>query len=324
MSTMPTTKKRTNKETTVKISAEEILTNQLIEFFEKGNSFKKDWNTSTKGKLINAQTSAEYNGSNVVLLMMHQILGGYPHSIYCGYGQGKTLKMRLKKGSKSARILMPILHSEDKLDPETKKPILDALGDPVKNKWTTFKTACVFNIDQFEDSDQKQKILDKFVSAPGPTVQSFKDHKPTEKLINSYIKRESINVFFGSDSAFYTPSADTVTMPAKEQFTSQCGFYGTYLHELIHSSGHQKRLNRPTLTAPNTDRKSYSTEELITELAAVNLCHELKITTIDKIQNSAAYLESWIKTLKADKKILFKLLTQSNKAIKYLKGEIKK
>jgi antirestriction protein ArdC len=312
------------KTKTIKISAEEILTNQLIEFFEKGNTFKKDWNTTTKGKLINCQTSAEYNGSNVVLLMMHQILGGYPHSIYCGFGQGKALKLKLKKGSKSARILMPILHSEDKLDPETKKPVLDLLGDPVKNKWTTFKTACVFNIDQFEDSEEKQKILDKFVSAPDAQVQKFKDHKPTEKLINSYIKRESIDVFFGGDSAFYTPYADTVTMPEKEQFTSRCGFYGTYLHELIHSTGHEKRLNRKTLTDPNTNRKSYATEELITELAAVNLTHELKISTVEKLQNSAAYLESWVKTLKADKKILFKLLTQSNKAIKYLKGDLKK
>ena len=320
---MPTTKKRANKETTVKISAEEILTNQLIEFFEKGNTFKKDWDDSTQGKVINCQSSEEYNGSNIVLLMMHQILGGYPHSIYCGIGQGNNLKMRLKKGSKSARILMPIKHCEDKKDKEG-KPVLDLLGDPVQTKWTTFKTACVFNIDQFEDSPAKQKILDKFVSAPGPTVQKFKDHKPTEKLINSYIKRESIEVFFGSDSAFYTPMADTVTMPDKEQFTSRCGFYGTYLHELIHSTGHQKRLNRKTLTDPNTNRTSYATEELITELAAVTLTHELKISTIDKIQNSAAYLESWVKTLKAYKKILFKLLTQSNKAIKYLKGDIKK
>ena len=311
------------KEKTVKISAEEILTNQLIEFFEKGNTFKKDWEDSTQGKVLNCHSSKEYNGSNIVLLMMHQILNGHPHSIYCGYGQGKTLKLKLKKGSKSARILMPILHSEDKKDSEG-NVVKDLLGDPVQNKWTTFKTACVFNIDQFEDSEQKQKILDKFVSPPEAQVQSFKDHKPTEKLINSYIKRESIEVFFGSDSAFYTPLSDTVTMPDKEQFTSQCGFYGTYLHELIHSTGHQKRLNRKTLTDPNTNRKSYATEELITELAAVNLCHELKISTIDKIQNSAAYLESWVKTLKADKKILFKLLTQSNKAIKYLKGDIKK
>ena len=313
------------KEKTIKISAEEILTNQLIEFFEKGNTFKKDWNTTTKGKLINCQTSAEYNGSNVVLLMMHQILGGYPHSIYCGFGQGKALKLKLKKGSKSARILMPILHSEEKKDKEG-KTVLDALGDPVKTNWMTYKTACVFNIDQFDDSEQKQKILDKFVSTPEAQVQKFKDHKPTEKLINSYIKRESIEVYFGSDSAYYTPLSDTVTMPSKEQFTSRCGFYGTYLHELIHSTGsaNPMRLNRKTLTDPNTNRKSYATEELITELAAVNLCHELKISTIDKIQNSAAYLESWVKTLKADKKILFKLLTQSNKAIKYLKGDIKK
>ena len=311
------------KETTVKSSAEEILTNQLIEFFEKGNTFKKDWDDSTEGKVLNCHSSKEYNGSNIVLLMMHQILNGHPHSIYCGIGQGNTLKMRLKKGSKSARILMPIFHSEDKKDKEG-KPILDLLGDPVQNKWTTFKTACVFNIDQFEDSPAKQKILDKFVSAPGPTVQKFKDHKPTEKLINSYIKRESIDVFFGSDSAYYTPLSDTVTMPDKEQFTSQCGFYGTYLHELIHSTGHQKRINRKTLTDPNTNRTSYATEELITELAAVNLTHELKISTVDKLQNSAAYLESWVKTLKADKKILFKLLKQSTESIKYLKGDIKK
>ena len=311
------------KEKTIKISAEEILTNQLIEFFEKGNTFKKDWEDSTQGKVINCHSSKEYNGSNIVLLMMHQILNGHPHSIYCGYGQGKTLKLKLKKGSKSARILMPILHSEEKKDAEG-KTVLDSLGDPVQNKWTTFKTACVFNIDQFEDSEQKQKILDKFVSAPDAQVQKFKDHKPTEKLINSYIKRESIDVFFGGNSAFYTPSADTVTMPEKEQFTSRCGFYGTYLHELIHSTGHQKRINRKTLTDPNTNRKSYATEELITELAAVNLTHELKISTVDKLQNSAAYLESWDKTLKADKKILFKLLKQSNEAIKYLKGDIKK
>jgi len=311
------------KEKTVKISAEEILTNQLIEFFEKGNTFSKDWEDSTQGKVINCQTSEEYNGNNIVLLMMHQILNGHPHSIYCGFGQGKALKLKLKKGSKSARILMPILHSEDKKDKEG-NVVKDLLGDPVQNKWTTFKTACVFNIDQFEDSEEKQKILDKFVSPPEATVKTFKDHNPTEKLINSYIKRESIDVFFGSNSAFYTPIADTVTMPEKEQFTSQCGFYGTYLHELIHSTGHQKRLNRKTLTDPNTNRKSYATEELITELAAVNLCHELKISTIDKIQNSAAYLENWVKTLKADKKILFKLLTQSNKAIKYLKGDKKK
>ena len=310
-------------EKTVKISAEEVLTNQLIEFFEKGNTFSKDWEDSTQGKVINCHSSKEYNGSNIVLLMMHQILNGHPHSIYCGYGQGKTLKLKLKKGSKSARILMPILHSEEKKDAEG-KTVLDSLGDPVQNKWTTFKTACVFNIDQFEDSEQKQKILDKFVSAPDAQVQKFKDHKPTEKLINSYIKRESIDVFFGGNSAFYTPSADTVTMPEKEQFTNRCGFYGTYLHELIHSTGHQKRINRKTLTDPNTNRKSYATEELITELAAVNLTHELKISTVDKLQNSAAYLESWVKTLKADKKILFKLLKQSNEAIKYLKGDIKK
>ena len=310
-------------EKTVKISAEEILTNDLITFFEKGNTFKKDWEDSTQGKVLNCHSSKEYNGSNIVLLRMHQILNGHPHSIYCGYGQGKTLKLKLKKGSKSARILMPILHSEEKKDKEG-KTVKDLLGDPVTVTWTSFKTACVFNIDQFEDSAAKKKILNRFVSAPEAQAQSFKDHKPTEKLINSYIKRESIDVFFGGNSAFYTPMSDTVTMPEKEQFTSQCGFYGTYLHELIHSSGHQKRLNRPTLTAPNTDRRSYATEELITELAAVNLTHELKISTIDKIQNSAAYLESWVKTLKQDKKILFKLLTQSNKAIKYLKGDIKK
>ena len=55
------------KEKTIKISAEEILTNQLIEFFEKGNTFSKDWEDSTQGKVLNCKTSEEYNGSNIVL-----------------------------------------------------------------------------------------------------------------------------------------------------------------------------------------------------------------------------------------------------------------
>ena len=76
---MPSKTAPKTKEKTIKISAEEILTNQLIEFFEKGNTFSKDWEDSTQGKVINCQSSKEYNGSNIVLLMMHQILNGHPH-----------------------------------------------------------------------------------------------------------------------------------------------------------------------------------------------------------------------------------------------------
>lgn len=60
---------------------------------------------------------------------------------------------------------------------------------------------------------------------------------------------------YGGDRAYYPKDTDHVQLPDRECFTHAPGFYGTALHELLHWTGGEKRLNRPTLI----ESKSFAT-----------------------------------------------------------------
>ena len=116
------------------------------------------------------------------------------------------------------------------------------------------------------------------------------------------------------------PSSDLVNMPLLNTFTNSEEYYSTLFHELTHSTGHKKRLNRQgiTETAP-FGTPLYSKEELVAEMGAAFLCGfaEIEQATID---NSTAYIQGWLKKLKNDKKLVIIAATQAQKAANYILG----
>ncbi len=121
--------------------------------------------------------------------------------------------------------------------------------------------------------------------------------------------------------AAYIPSRDTVTMPSRTAFESQAEYYSTLFHELIHSTGHTKRLAREGFDTPQKfGSESYSREELIAEMGSAMLCG---VTGIEQatIQNSAAYLKTWIEHLKSDSKLLVSAASAAQKASDYILGK---
>jgi hypothetical protein len=95
----------------------------------------------------------------------------------------------------------------------------------------------------------------------------------------------------GMAQAFYSPHEDCVGMPERERFDGEAGYFATLFHELIHATGHEKRLKRASLTERNGfGSDPYCKEELIAELGSAFLCGYADIVerTID---NSAAYVE---------------------------------
>ena len=86
-------------------------------------------------------------------------------------------------------------------------------------------------------------------------------------------------------------------MPRPELFDSPEEYYSTLFHELTHSTGHERRLNRATLTdlCP-FGSTNYSKEELVAEMGAAFLCgvSGIENRTVD---NSAAYIASWLRVL---------------------------
>jgi antirestriction protein ArdC len=88
----------------------------------------------------------------------------------------------------------------------------------------------------------------------------------------------------------------------------------------VHSTGHEKRLQRVSITERNGfGSDPYCKEELIAELGSAFLCGQSGIMerTID---NSAAYIECWLKRLQEDKTLIVYAAAQAQKAADFILG----
>jgi len=108
-------------------------------------------------------------------------------------------------------------------------------------------------------------------------------------------------------------------MPVKEAFESPEEYYSTLFHELSHATGHQKRVGRKGILEPSYfGSHEYSKEELVAEMGAAFLCGHSGIERT--IENSAAYIRGWLKSLKNDRTILVLAAAQAQKSSDYILG----
>ncbi len=108
--------------------------------------------------------------------------------------------------------------------------------------------------------------------------------------------------FDGGDKAYYRPDNDSIHLPGRNSFDSAGEYYSTLFHELSHSTGHESRLNRQTLTeVVPFGSETYSKEELVAEFGAAFLCAHSGIE--NTVNNSAAYIGGWLKKLRSDPKL---------------------
>jgi antirestriction protein ArdC len=125
-----------------------------------------------------------------------------------------------------------------------------------------------------------------------------------------------------SDKAWYAPGRDVVGMPSIGLFRSSEEYYSTFFHELTHSTGHASRIGRDGFESVQSfGSESYSREELLAEMGAAMLCG---VTGIENrtIENSAAYLRTWIERLKADSRLIVTAASAAQKAADYILGKI--
>ena len=175
----------------------------------------------------------------------------------------------------------------------------------------------VFNVAQCEDIP-----ADK-IPALG---QSRREHSPletAERIVAAMPKRPEIR--HGLDRAFYSPSGDFVGMPSPEQFKTAADYYSVAFHELTHSTGHESRLNRKGVSGSEGEWSSfgstpYAREELVAEMGSAFLCGESGIVE-RTIENSAAYVASWLQRLKNDAKLVVQASAQAQKAADFILGK---
>ena len=143
-----------------------------------------------------------------------------------------------------------------------------------------------------------------------------------EKMWRDYAAREAlpVNDVDISQEAFYSPSGDYIRVPRLDQFYTTEGRYSTLFHELGHSTGHPKRLNRGNKSKRAGDRE-YAREELVAEMTAAILCARLGIDTEDGLKNRAAYIQHWRNQIAEDNELVIIAAGRAQKAAELILGE---
>jgi len=104
-------------------------------------------------------------------------------------------------------------------------------------------------------------------------------------------------------------------MPEAASFNSLDEYYATTLHELVHWSGNESRLDRSFENSKTWGDEAYAAEELVAELGSAFLSAQCGIK--GKLQH-AEYLNNWVKVLKQDDKAIFRAASKAREAAEFI------
>ena len=111
---------------------------------------------------------------------------------------------------------------------------------------------------------------------------------------------------------------DYIQLPERFQFGKKAGeFYSTAFHEIVHSTGHEERLDR-LKDCSGFGSENYSKEELVAEIGSAGLLNILNLETPSTFTNSVAYIQSWVKVLRNDNKMIVQASSKAEKAVRFI------
>ncbi|SFC94200.1 Antirestriction protein ArdC [Flexibacter flexilis DSM 6793] len=248
-----------------------------------------------------------YRGINCFLLNLFNFQEPY----FLTFQQASDLGGKVIKNSKA----LPVVYwNWLYIDPITQKSVPNPAPQqlPLLEKVPLLRYYNVFNISQIEG-----------IKWQLPQVQPLGANlsiQTAERLLH-FMQPQLPPIRVGGSSAYYTPPMDYIQIPEKQHFIKPESYYATLFHECIHATGHAKRLCRKEVVETSSfGSYSYGVEELTAEMGASFLCYHAQILP-QVLDNSVAYLESWLKAIKEDKRLLINASARAQKAVDYLLGQ---
>lgn len=310
-------------------SAEDRALDRFAELMiEKINNLQSDWKKPwfTEGSMRWPKnlSGRDYNGMNALMLMFHAEKQGYKLPVYCTFDrviglnyqkdkQGNRTPLKndngellpqvsVQKGEKSFPVFITTFTVVDK---DTKAKIkyddYKRLSDEEKQQYAVYpkmQVYSVFNVDQTNMKEARPELYAKIENEnqlikPELDGESF-SFPAADILIeeNGWVCPIQLQ---HQDNAYYSISKDIIVLPEKAQFVDGESFYGTLFHEMTHSTGSENRLNRLKPSAFGSEE--YAREELVAELGSALVAQRYGISKNVK-EESAAYLKSWLNSLK--------------------------
>ncbi|RIV87490.1 ArdC family protein [Aurantiacibacter zhengii] len=271
------------------------VTDRVIAALEAGTKpWEAGWDGAGSLQEPRRANGLPYRGINVLLLWMAAAENGWNGQHWVTFKQAKACGAKVRKGEKGTRIVF-----FKQLDVEREN---DA-GETEQARIPMLRTYTVFNADQVDD------LPEGIATAPIAPTPGLERDQEREDALRSCGAR----ITEGGTRAFYQPVADCITMPDFERFADGGQYLATLAHELCHWTGHKSRLDRNLTAQGPFGSPGYAQEELVAELGAAFIGARLGIAG-DHIENHAAYLGSWLKALKNDKRHIFKAAAAAQRA----------
>lgn len=301
----------------------------------KESKWKKGWTDGRTAQFGLPQNlvGRPYTGSNAFLCQIHTTMEHYRMPVYLTIKQIRDAGGMIKKGEHSIPIFKWDLRIKDKDDKKlsesdyrnmTKEEQAECTVRPylkVYNEWNIDQT----NLEEV-NKEKYDAILKRFKSEPIKDEVGMYKNEAFDNLLKEQswvcpIEYEKFN-----ESAFYSPKRDQIVVPSKKQFNISntpedvfkdgMEFYGTTIHEMAHSTGHESRLGRDGIVKIDQfGSDQYAKEELVAELTSALIGNAMGFDSRIR-ENNIAYLQNWIGSLKKDPKFLKSVMSDVNKSSK--------
>ena len=292
----------------------------LLDTSSENNDYKwiKQWTQLAK-RPYNMSTDGTYRGINSLYLSLMAMKNGWsdPRWLTIAQMNRKYPGARVKKGEHSTKVEFCTYMLKDEDGKKTKvdgRTMINMIRSGEK-EWTDFiffhTYWQVFNAEQCTGLPEYKPDI------------PLNHNVSQSEYVSNVAKNLGIEIKHGGDGSYYIPAKDEIHLPNLEQFHSDYAYNSTALHELAHSTGNPKRLNRDLHGFFGSE--DYAFEELVAELTSC-------MTSIEMIpddegmdeylekhsKNHMAYMKSWSKSITEDPTILEKAYKLAEQATDYI------
>lgn len=306
-----------------------MITDKVISMFKnaKASDYHRPWKDDAFFIPLNFDSKKPYRGVNRLLLQERiGFAGAFRNPYFLTFNQIKKHGGKLKKGTRGYEVVYYSIRYIVPADKNTGRKAYSStnahkvidfidkhkLSEDIVTRIPMIRYYNVYNGASIEGIDFQ---LDKLqIGRAVPDTAS--ENQAAALIVENYPNPPAIK--HEGNRAYYSPSGDYVKMPKKEQFDSINDYYRILFHELTHSTGHDKRLDRGIHLM--LEKEDYAKEELVAEFGAVFLSAWAGIMWYTN-KNHAVYLKNWnsaIKEAENDNKFLMKAASLAQAATDYI------
>jgi antirestriction protein ArdC len=296
-----------------KFDVAQVATDAIIARLEEGViPWRRPWRATGDGLARNLRTKRPYTGVNALLLPAM----GFGSPWWLTVRQANDLGGAVRKGERSTPVVfwkrMERALRADEDAPANARVVTDETGRR-RLQWFMLRYYRVFNVEQCDGLEDR-------VPAPEPNEwDADAAAVALDEALCAFCDREGIRLSHSGDRAFYHPARDRIALPDVEAFDSGESYVRTFAHEAIHATGHKSRLAREDiLAAGGMGSESYSREELTAELGAAMLALRFGCSTDGDLDNAAAYIGSWLRALRGDRRLVVAAASRAQRAAEYI------